>query len=114
RSIYVTTLTKDTPAPIRELAKMERGSDDCWDPVITGADGGLQVSWLRDENPPLLFSSARTAGGWSAQEPLLAFKRSRQTFCSVRAASPVKKAGSRDGLVFELNLASGDVPSLRP
>ena len=113
RSIYVTTLAGGAPGPIHELARMERGSDDCWDPVITGAAGGLQVSWLRDENPPLLFSSARTADGWSAQEGLLPIKRARNTYCSVRAASPVKKPGSRDGLVFELNLASGDVPSLR-
>ena len=104
RSIYVTTLAGGVPGPIRELAKMERGSDDSWDPVITGAAGELQVSWLRDENPPLLFSSARRAGGWSAQEELLPIQRDRQTFCSVRAASPVKKPGSRDGLVFELNL----------
>jgi hypothetical protein len=113
RSIYVTTLAGGAPGPIRELAKLERGSDDCWDPVITGAAGGLQVSWLRDENPPLLFCSARTADGWSAQKGLLPIKRAPQTFCSVRAASPVKKPGSRDGLVFELNLDSGDVPSLR-
>ncbi len=113
RSIYVTTLAGGAPGPIHELAKMERGSDDCWDPVITGAAGGLQVSWLRDENPPLLFCSARTSGGWSAQRGLLAIKRTRQTFCSVRAASPVKKPRSRGGLVFELNLDSGDVPSLR-
>ena len=113
RSIYVTTLAGGAPGPIHELAKLERGSDDCWDPVITGAAGGLQVSWLRDENPPLLFCSVRTAGGWSAQKGLLPIKRAPQTFCSVRVASPVKKPGSREGLVFELNLDSGDVLSLR-
>ncbi len=113
RSIYVTTLAGGAPGPIRELAKLERGSDDCWDPVITGAPDELQVSWLRDENPPRLFSSARGANGWSAPAALLPMKRSGQTFCSVRAASPIRKAGRRDGLVFELNLAKGDLPPLR-
>ena len=61
------------PGPIHELAKLERGSDDCWDP-ITGAPGELQVSWLRDENPPRLFCSARGADGWSAPEALLPMK----------------------------------------
>ena len=113
RSIFVTTLAGGGPGPIHELAKMERGSDDCWDPLITGAPGELQVSWLRDENPPRLFSSAHGAGGWSAPEALLPLKRGGQPFCSVRAASPIRKAGRRDGLVFELNLARGSLPPLR-
>ncbi len=113
RSIYVTTLTGGAPGPIHQLAKLERGSDDCWDPMITGRGGELQVSWLRDENPPLLFSSAHGENGWSAPEALLPMKRGGQTFCSVRAASPIRKAGRRDGLVFELNLARGNHPALR-
>ena len=112
RSIYVTALARGLPGPVRELAKLERGSDDCWDPVITSAAGGLQVSWLRDENPPRLFSSAQRTGAWSAPEPLLPMKRGRQTFCSVRAASPIRRSTGRDGLVFELNLARGSLPPL--
>jgi hypothetical protein len=113
RSIFVTTLAGGAPGPIHELARLERGSDDCWDPVITGAPGELQVSWLRDENPPRLFSSAHGADGWSAPEALLPMKRGGQTFCSVRAASPMRKEGRRDGLVFELNLVTGNLPPLR-
>jgi hypothetical protein len=113
RSIFVSTLAGGAPGQIHELARMERGSDDCWDPVITGARGELQVSWLRDENPPRLFCSAQGADGWSAPEALLPMKRDSQTFCSVRAASPMRKAFRRDGLVFELNLARGNLPSLR-
>jgi hypothetical protein len=113
RSVFVTTLADGMPGLIHELAKMERGSDDCWDPLITGASGELQVSWLRDENPPRLFASAHEAGGWSAPEALLPMKRGGQTFCSVRAASPIRKAGTRDGLVFELKLTNGDHVALR-
>jgi hypothetical protein len=112
RSIFVTTLAGGRPGQIHELARLERGSDDCWDPVITGAQSELLVAWLRDENPPRLFSSALGADGWSAPEALLPMKRDRGTFCSVRAVSPVRGAGGRDGLVFELNLASGNVPTL--
>ncbi len=113
RSIYVTTLAQGAPGPIRELAKLERGSDDCWDPVITGAPDALQVTWLRDENPPRLFSSAQGTNGWSAQAALLPTGRSRELFCGVRAASPIRKAGRRGGVVFEANLATGDLPPLR-
>jgi hypothetical protein len=114
RSIFVTTVAGGLPGQICELARLERGSDDCWDPLITGAPGQLLVAWLRDENPPRLFSSIRGTEGWSAPEALLPMQRGGQTFCSVRAASPIKCAGRRDGLVFELNLARGTVPSLSP
>jgi hypothetical protein len=113
RSIFVTTLAGGMPGQVCELARLERGSDDCWDPLITGAPGELTVAWLRDENPPLLFSSARGTDGWSAPEALLPMKRDRQTFCGVRAASPLKSVGHRDGVVLELNLARGSVPSLK-
>lgn len=63
RSIFVTTVAEGLPGQIRELARLERGSDDCWDPVITGAPGELLVAWLRDENPPRLFCSTREMGG---------------------------------------------------
>jgi hypothetical protein len=113
RSIYVTTLARGAPGPSHELAKLERGSDDCWDPVITGAPGALQVTWLRDENPPRLFSSAQGPSGWSAQAGLLPTSRSRDVFCGVRAASPIRNTGRRDGLVFEAGLEKGDLPPLR-
>jgi hypothetical protein len=113
RSIYVTTLAQGAPGPIHELAKLERGSDDCWDPVISGAPGALQVTWLRDENPPRLFSSAQGPEGWSAQAGLLPTTRLGDVFCCVRAASPLRKTGRRDGLVFEASLERGDLPPLR-
>ncbi len=110
RSIFVTTVAQRRLGPVHELAKLERGSDDCLDPVITRSGNTLRVSWLRDENPPLLFYSARGAQGWSPHQAQLQVKKGRGAFHDVRACSPVRGRGKRSGVVFEMRCESGNAP----
>jgi hypothetical protein len=111
RSIFLTTVANGQPGRVRELARLERGSDDCWDPLITGAGQDLRVVWLRDENPPRLFCSAQESNRWSRPKPLLDVRKGRDIFCCVRAASPIRGPGRRNGVVYELNL-TGSAPPL--
>ncbi len=108
RSIYLCEVVDNKPGVPRELAKMLRGSDDCWDPLITGTEKDLQVSWLRDENPPKLWASSSGDSGWSAAASVL---RGVGRECRVQAASPVRSSGAmRRGLVFEMNSFGGPAP----
>ena len=110
RTIYVTVLSRGQVGPIDELAKLERGSDDCWNPSITWTTDATRVCWFRDENPPLPFFSAFEAGRWSPQKPLLKVQNRGGKFHNLRAASPVRSAGGRRGLVFEMKSANRTGP----
>jgi len=101
RSTYVCEIAENKPGVPCELAELRRGSDDCWDPVITGTGKDLWVSWLRDENPPKLWASANRGSAWSAPESLLRLPGVGTSF-RVQAASPIRAARSRPGVVFEM------------
>ncbi len=87
----------------RELAQLQRGSDDSWDPILTGTGKDLRATWLRDENPPKLCCSASGTNGWSRPEALLRLGANSGRELRVQASAPIRSANSRSGLVFELS-----------
>lgn len=99
RSIYVCEVAGGKAGVPHELAELRRGSDDCWDPVITGDGENQQVSWLRDENPPKIWGTAGSGSGWLAPASVLKGVGSN---CRVQAASPTRSTKDRHGLVCEI------------
>ncbi len=99
RSIYICEVDGEKAGVPRELAELRRGSDDCWDPVITGDGENVQVSWLRDENPPKLWGSVKRGSDWLAPAGVV---KGIGSNCRVQAASAIRSRDTRDGLVFEM------------
>ena len=101
RSIYVARVVERRVRSVKEVAKLETGSDDCWAPALTGTQEEVRVSWIRDVGWPNLYYSARRRGIWSAQNTIVRLPRGLRPELFFRALSPVRGRGGASALIFE-------------